>query len=62
MFVDELKHYQDYAGLEDEELLDEAIALCEDYFKLLSKDELLHHSRVLAMCYLALKYQKSKVD
>lgn len=60
-----LRHYQDFDGLEDEELLDEAIATCEAYFKNACEDShlknrLLHHSRPLAIAYLALKYEKSK--
>lgn len=53
-----LKHYQE--DMEDADLLNEAIATCEDYFQGMSKDELMHRNRPLAIAYLALKYEKSK--
>lgn len=55
-----LRHYQNYDGINNEELLDEAIATCEAYFKVTGEYELLHHMRPLAICYLALKYEKEK--
>lgn len=58
-WVSKLKHYQDYDGIEDKQLLDEAIATCEAYFKVTGEHELLHYMRPLAICYLALKYEKS---
>lgn len=55
-----LMHYQNYSDVEDDELLDEAIASCESIFSLMDKDKLLHHNRVLAMSYLALLYEREK--
>jgi len=46
--------------IKDDELFDESIAICEGIFELMDKEELLHHSRSLALSYLALKYEKSK--
>lgn len=62
---EKLKYYQTGADIKDEELLDEAIAICEQIFDLsvgdgLLTDRLMHHSRPLVMSYLALKYIKSK--
>ena len=59
-WISKLRHYQDYDGIDDEQLLDEAIATCEHYFEVMEEDELLHHSRPLVMSYLALKHEKSK--
>lgn len=44
--------------ISDDELLDEAIALCESYFERMDKNKLLHHSRPLALAYLACKQAK----
>ena len=66
---EKLFHYQHNAidDIPDEDLLDEAIATCENYFSIMSEDELLndkllHHNRPLAIAYLALKYQKTKKE
>lgn len=51
-------HYQE--DIPDEGLLDEAIATLESFFPYLSEKELLHHSRPLAIAYLALTHEKGK--
>ncbi|HZK37421.1 MAG TPA: hypothetical protein VFC98_00890 [Clostridia bacterium] len=55
-----LKHYQE--DIKDENVLDEAIATCENYFHYTNKDDLLHRSRPLAMAYLAPKYERGKKE
>lgn len=52
---EKLAHYQ--ADLPDELLREEAIATLEAIFSYLSEEELLHHSRHLAIAYLALTFQ-----
>lgn len=59
-WVNILKHYQESDGVDDDELLDEAIATCEDYFETMDKERLMHHSRPLVVSYLALKSIKSE--
>ena len=41
-------------------MVDEAITTLEDYFDGMDKQEFLHHNRVLAISYLALKHIKFK--
>ena len=41
-------------------LVDEAIAALEDYFRLMDEQEFLHHNRVMAISYLALKHIESQ--
>lgn len=53
-YYEMLQHYKSDLS-EDHSLIDEAIATMEHYFTYLSADELLHHSRPLAIAYLALK-------
>ena len=49
-----LQHYK--SDLSDDcDLVEEAIVTLESYFDLLDKESLLHHSRPLAIAYLALK-------
>lgn len=57
---EKLKHYQvnTIDNIKDNDLLAEAIATCENYFYILDEEELNHHSRALAICYLALKHQE----
>lgn len=55
-----LKHYQEHDGIKDENMLDEAIETLEDVLNQLSFDRLIHHSRPLAIAYLALKIEKQK--
>lgn len=62
-WVSELKHYQ--GSMSDDDLLDEAIATCENFFNTMCKDEkfkdgLLHRSRPLAIAYLVLKHIKEQ--
>lgn len=52
------ERYQD--RIEDDELLDEAIATLEQFFELSDKDKLLHHHRDWAIPYLALRHVKRK--
>lgn len=61
---EELKHYQKNPidDVKDEDLLDEAIASCENIFSLMEEDELHHHSRPLVMAYLALKHMKRQTE
>jgi rubrerythrin len=61
---EELKHYHKNRidDIKDEDLLDEAIATCENIFGLMEEDKLHHHSRPLAMAYLALKYMKRRTE
>lgn len=40
-------------------LVDEAIASLEQYFECMDEQEFLHHNRVLAISYLALKQVKA---
>ena len=57
-----LKHYQKnhIDNIEDEDLLNEAIVTCENIFELKDQEELLHHSRPLAISFLALKHEEHK--
>lgn len=53
-YVEILQHYiKDLPS--DCSLIDEAIASLEQHFDLIDKDELLHHSRPIAIAYLTLK-------
>lgn len=53
-YIELLKHYQ--SDLSDNtNLIDEAIISLEQHFSLLDKEILIHHSRPLAIAYLALK-------
>lgn len=58
IYTDILRHYQE--DLPDDALLDEAIASLESYFSCMDKGELLHHSRPLAIAYLALKHEQGE--
>ena len=60
VYVELLRHYQE--DLPEDALLDEAITTLENYFSYLDKDALLHHSRPLAIAYLALKHEQNKKD
>ena len=53
---EKLAHYQ--ADIADEDLREEAIATLGAYLSLLSEEELLYHSRLLAIPYLALTLEK----
>ena len=55
-----LNHYRE--DILDDNMLDEAIATCEQFFGYMDGEELLHHSRPLAIAYLALKIQKDNAD
>ena len=57
-YVEQLRRYQE--DLPDDALLDEAIATLECYFSCMDKGELLHHSRPLAIAYLALKHEQGE--
>lgn len=57
-YVEQLRRYQE--DLPDDALLDEAIATLECYFSCMDKGELLHHSRPLAIAYLALKHKQGE--
>lgn len=57
-YIEILKHYTECDDIKDEDLLDEAIASLESNFELMSEDELLHHNRVKAIAYLALRHIK----
>lgn len=59
-WVNILKHYQEYDGVTDDELLDEAIATLEGFFPVMDKNELMHHNRPLVISYLALKKVKAE--
>ena len=49
-----LEHYK--SDLSDErDIIEEAIATLEQHFSLIDEDNLKHHSRPLAIAYLALK-------
>jgi len=55
-YMEKLKHYLDDGYYEtSEDVKKEAIAVLEDYFGLISEEELINHSRVIAIAYLALK-------
>ena len=53
-------HYQE--DIPDGSLMDEAIASMENYFRHMSEHELYSHSRILAIAYLALTYEKGKME
>lgn len=57
-YKEKLKHYAEDDGVQDDNLLDEAIATLENYFGYLDEDQLIHHNRVDAIAYLALKHSK----
>ena len=52
--------YQEPEGVEDDDLIREAIATCEGIFEVMDKNVLLHRSRPLAYAYLALKYEERR--
>ncbi len=55
-YTEKLKHYLDDGDYEtSEDVKKEAIAVLEDYFRLIGEEKLINHSRVLAIAYLALK-------
>lgn len=49
---------QHYAETDNDKLLDEAITTLEDYMSTLDENELMQHSRQLAIPYLALRHIK----
>ena len=51
-------YLKDLSKESKKDLKQEAILAMEDYFKLLSEDQLKHHSRILALAYLALRREE----
>lgn len=59
------EHYQIDSfikDISDESLIDEAILKCETVFTLIDREELLKNRGALALCYLALKHEKRKME
>ena len=59
------KHYQVDSFIKDtsdKSLIDEAILKCETVFTLIDREELLKNKGALALCYLALKNEKRKLE
>ena len=59
-WVNILKHYRESDGVDNNELLDEAIDTCENYFETMDENTLMHHSRPLVISYLALNKVKAE--